>query len=373
MTESWSELVTRWSAAGVIDADTAGRIRAFEQANAGTIRLRWPIRIALAFGALMLGAGVLLFVSAHWDMLSPATRFGLVLLLVAVFHLAAAASRRFPAMATALHALGTIALGAGIFLGGQIFNLEEHWPGGLMLWTIGAATAWAILREPTQMALTALLAPAWLGGEWALAVEHQAAVNAFRIPVVGIFLLALTYLTATLRDRRDLSRVTLARIGAAALPFAAVALCVASIEIRGTGSLPERLEIVGWSAALGLPLALALLLRGTAAWPHAVAVLWAIVLVLLRQAAGDLSLYVWWALGATGLAAWGVRDRRNDQINLGAGAFAATVLAFYFSQVMDKLGRSASLTGLGLLFLSGGWAIERVRRRLVAQARGGLA
>ena len=53
-----------------------------------------------------------------------------------------------------------------------------------------------------------------------------------------------------------------------------------------------------------------------------------------------------------------------------AGAFGITVLAFYFSTVMDKLGRSASLIGFGLLFLAGGWALERARRRLVRVARG---
>jgi hypothetical protein len=54
---------------------------------------------------------------------------------------------------------------------------------------------------------------------------------------------------------------------------------------------------------------------------------------------------------------------------MGAALFAATVIAFYFSEVMDKLGRSASLIGLGVLFLAGGWALERVRRRLVLQTK----
>jgi len=49
--------------------------------------------------------------------------------------------------------------------------------------------------------------------------------------------------------------------------------------------------------------------------------------------------------------------------------FAITILVFYFSTFMDKLGRSASLIGLGLLFLAGGWALEKLRRRLVARAR----
>ena len=75
----------------------------------------------------------------------------------------------------------------------------------------------------------------------------------------------------------------------------------------------------------------------------------------------SIALYPWWALGAIGLVAWGVRDGRGERVNLGAAIFAATVIAFYFSQVMDKLGRSASLVGLGLLFLAGGWALERVR------------
>jgi len=32
---------------------------------------------------------------------------------------------------------------------------------------------------------------------------------------------------------------------------------------------------------------------------------------------------------------------------------------------VNKLGRSASLIGLGLLFLLGGWFLEKTRRRLV--------
>jgi hypothetical protein len=38
---------------------------------------------------------------------------------------------------------------------------------------------------------------------------------------------------------------------------------------------------------------------------------------------------------------------------------------------MDKLGRSASLVGFGLLFLLGGWQLEQLRRKLVARTTGG--
>jgi cytochrome oxidase assembly protein ShyY1 len=40
---------------------------------------------------------------------------------------------------------------------------------------------------------------------------------------------------------------------------------------------------------------------------------------------------------------------------------------------MGKLGRSASLVGFGLLFLLGGWQLERLRRKLVAHMTAGGA
>ena len=79
--------------------------------------------------------------------------------------------------------------------------------------------------------------------------------------------------------------------------------------------------------------------------------------------------FVWWALGGGLLALWGARDGRAERINLGAVVVALTVIHFYFSQVFDKLGRSASLIGLGVLCLLGGWLLERLRRRLLNRMR----
>src|SRR5262245_15551527 len=367
-------MLKRWSGAGVIDAEAAARIRAFELANAGSHRLRWPIWLALGFGATAVAAGVLLLVSAHWDDISPASRFGLVLSLVALFHLTAAfVAGQFPAMASALHAVGTVALGAGIYLAGQIFNLDEHWPSALLLWALGAAAAWGLLRSWPQMLLTALLAPAWLFGEWIVATERISSVAAFRIAASGPALLALAYFTA-LEDGR-IERKALIRLGGVALPFALFALALAGSDPWSVGSepLPARLSIVGWSLAIGVPLIVAGLLRGRQAWPVAVAAVWVFALFGVRSALGETPMYAWWAIAATAVAGWGVKEARSERINMGAAIFGATVLAFYFSQVMDKLGRSASLIGLGVVFLAGGWLIERVRRQLVLQAQGGVA
>jgi len=123
----WERYLDRWTSGGLIDPSTAERIRAYESEQEKSQGLRWPVLIAIAFGGLLLGAGVLLFVAAHWDTLAPAYRFALVLLLVAVFHVAGALVwERFSVLSTTFHAVGTVCLGAGIFLAGQIFNLQEH-------------------------------------------------------------------------------------------------------------------------------------------------------------------------------------------------------------------------------------------------------
>jgi hypothetical protein len=83
---AWQSTLERWQKAGLLDPATVAQIQAFEASNEKTGHLRWPVLIAVGFGALMLGAGVLLFVAAHWDELSPGGRFSLVLALVAVFH-----------------------------------------------------------------------------------------------------------------------------------------------------------------------------------------------------------------------------------------------------------------------------------------------
>jgi uncharacterized membrane protein len=134
----------RWLSAGVLDAGAAARIRAFEQSQASSERLRWPVLLALALGGITLCAGVLLFVAAHWDELSPAWRFSLVLLLVAAFPVAGTfTSERFPALSVTFYTIGTVCVGAGVFLAAQIFNLQEHWPNGILLWAIGALAGWS--------------------------------------------------------------------------------------------------------------------------------------------------------------------------------------------------------------------------------------
>lgn len=364
--------IERWVAAGLLDEPTAARIRAFERAAAGSRRWSWPVWLALGFGAVALAAGVLLFVSAQWDVLSPAARFTVVLAGVGALHVAgAAAAERWPALAVTLHAVGTASLGAGVYLAGQIFNLDEHWPGGLMLWAMGAAAGWALLAHWPQLLLLAALGPAWLVGEWVVAVGNAGPGDAAGVAAGGITLLALAYAAAPGSGARTLDRTMLAGLGVAVLPVALIVLALATDDGPGAAAhpLPGRLLGFGWATAIGVPLALGGVWRQRQAWPLAAAAVWIVVAVRIEPTVGETALYAWWAVGAAAMASWGVAEARISHINLGAAIFVATVLTFYFSRVMDKLDRAAGLMALGVVLLAGGWLVERSRRRLVARAR----
>ena len=64
---------------------------------------------------------------------------------------------------------------------------------------------------------------------------------------------------------------------------------------------------------------------------------------------------------------WGVRLASKAVVNLGIVGFAVAVGWFYFSDIFDKVGRSLGLIGLGVLFLAGGWALEKTRRGLITR------
>ena len=372
MTGAFNKRLNRWINAGVVDANTAQRIRAFEESERSSEGLRWPVLLALGLGGVLLCAGVLLFVAAHWDELSPVWRFSLVLLLTGMFPIAGTlTTERFPALGATFYAIGTICVGAGIFLTAQIFNLQEHWPTGILLWAGGSLAGWLLLRQWPQSVLLALLVPAWLAGEWE--VRTQGYGYSDRLIVEGLLFLALTYLTARMDKQDSAERRGLAWIGGLSLlPLSILAFVEREWLWGRTGpQAPELVHVFGWVVAIGMPLLLAFVLRRKDAWVNALFAGWVLVIGMFQPKDG-VGPYLWAGLGALGLIGWGLLERRPERINLGVAGFALTVVIFYFSDVMDKLGRSASLIGLGVLFLFGGWALERTRRELVARVSGAM-
>jgi uncharacterized membrane protein len=384
MTTDWQRRLERWVELGLLDSQQADRIRQFERADGATGTSAFT-HIIWSLGAVLLAAGVLLFVSAHWDEMSPAVRFASVLAMLLVLHGGAALfANRAPALSYILHAAGTAALGAGIFLAGQIFNLAEHWPAGILLWSLGAVAGWFLLRHWSQLLWVALLVPAWLVAEWWDYVAHATPVIWHADDAAYfLLLLALAYLCLAGGDVRDSNRRALAWLGGIGLLPAAGYLFVVHEEsgrFSTFGGNGTAITAGAFVASLVLPLIPVWLAKRRVPLANLIAMAWAVVLLVIelvtqraRDGYGwrdDLATYAWYAAGGIGLVLWGMNERHRTRINLGVAIFAFTLCAFYFSDVYDKLGRALGLIAAGVLFIVGGWFLERTRRRLVARVAG---
>ena len=375
-------LLKRWQSACVIDAEVVARIRAFEAQQSRPSGLRLQGRVALILGGILLASGIVLFVSAHWDQLGPALRYTLVMLLVAVFHFGGAIAReRFRALSTTLHAVGTAATGAAIALVGQIFNIQEHWPAAILLWFLAALAGRILLRDEAQQTIALLLFPAWLISEWSYSADNHIGVNVY----VGRFLVAWSalYFTVFLGSPRKIVRGILFAAAAIASVVGIIITLDSWRSWSGTQAfLPFHTRFWGWVAIAALPLLLSLLRFSKSTLPVLIASIFALVLPWCtytwtqRYPMGptygsynrtdpNLAAYALVAFFCVFLIWWGVRQKSRALVNLAIVGFGATVAWFYFSDLFDKMDRSLGLIGLGVLFLAGGWVLEKTRRSLL--------
>jgi uncharacterized membrane protein len=380
--------LTRWQSAGVLDAEAARRIRAYESerkkpAGQSLKNVGWQVIVVLILGAILLACGVALFVSAHWDEIGPGARLAVVLAMVSVFHLGGGWAReRFHGLSTALHAVGTLSTGAAIALVGQIFNIQEHWPAAVLMWALAALAGWILLHDEAQQTLTLLLFPAWLLSEFSYYADGHIGENVY----AGRFLVVwpVLYLTFFLGSKRKIVHGILFAIAAIASVEGVVDLLHGWRSWGDQTYLPLGLRTWGWVFIALVPLLFAVFKFSKSVIPVVVAICFTIALPWCQRTwtvtgqswigdgqvsysfnAPNLTAHALVAAFAVFIIWWGVRLVSQALVNLGIVGFAIAVGWFYFSDIMDKFGRSLGLIGLGILFLAGGWALEKWRRNLL--------
>jgi hypothetical protein len=379
----FESLLTRWQTAGVLDAVTSDRIRAWESEQKRPAGLRWQVIVVLILGAMLLACGVALFVSAHWDEIGTGARFAVVLGMVSLFHLGGGWARsRFHGLSTALHAVGTLSTGAAIALVGQIFNIQEHWPAAVLMWALAALAGWILLHDEAQQTLTLLLFPAWILSEFLFSADGHIGENVY----TGRFLIvwAVLYLTFFLGSKRKILQGILFAVAAIASVVSVEVLLVGWRSWSGNQTyLPLGLRTWGWVDIAVLPLLFAVFKFRKSVVPVAAAIGFSIALPWCMRiqtqhfdngtfhntytySVPNLAAHALVAAFAAFIIWWGVRQASKALVNLGMVGFALAVGWFYFSSIFDKVGRSLGLIGLGILFLAGGWALEKTRRNLVA-------
>jgi uncharacterized membrane protein len=396
MTE-YEPLLKRWQSAGVLDPEAASRIRVWESTQASTADpaamdarkeakaegMAWQGRVALILGGILLASGVILFVSAHWDQLGRNMRYLLVMAMVTVFHLGGAVTRqKFKALSTTLHAVGTILTGGAIALVGQIFNIQEHWPAAVLMWAIAALLGWILLRDQAQQTLTLLLFPAWLMCEWSNAAENHIGQESY----IGrmLFVWAVLYLTSFIGTERRVVRGILFAVSAIAAVTSIFFLLEGWHSWYGMQPYPPfHTRFWGWVDIAAIPILFSMFRLRKSLIPVLAAIAFVIALPwcnrLLVEHFDNGNIHSSWSHTEPNLAAhalvaafcvfliwWGVREASRGLVNLGTVFFGAAVTWFYFSDLFDKMGRSLGLIGLGVLFLAGGWVLEKTRRGLLA-------
>ncbi len=166
----------RWVAEGLIGAEQRTRLQAryasvatAEGAARSAPGMSWGLLVFFGLGAAVLGLGVILLFAYNWADMGRYTKLGVVFGALIAAHAGGLALRGKEdwraKLGEALSFLGSMLFGAGIWLVAQIYNINEHFPNGFLIWALGTlALAWG-LGSVLQGIAAAVLITIWSGSE----------------------------------------------------------------------------------------------------------------------------------------------------------------------------------------------------------------
>ena len=373
--DSLDEATERWVEAGILDEETAAAIREFErkvESDDVRDRSREDNRLVLAvsvMGAVLVGAGVFLYLSANWGQISTAVRTLVLVATPLAAGTAGVALMRGPAprVGRGCWFLAAAFLGPSLFMLADLYapDLATEWI--LLTWALGAIPAGQAIESRLTTALGLLVAlvatvaastssaapfvVAFVGtlvlaagifvepgGERLVGVHRLVGV----VPVLGMLLLiAIEGGSATVGDLwPDLT------LAGAAVGTALAVGYAGSQRVRG---------------ALGDPDTLAVVASGVASWAG-------LGLVVLTPPIPDLASFLLVHLVLLGLlvalvvaaTTW----RSRAVVNLVAVAFLLQMVTFLIVAVPDALPGAITLVVAGLVLLAVGFGLEHGRRQL---------
>lgn len=372
-----------WQEAGLIDAETAERIRAYEDSHARPLAL-WAV---IGIAALAIGLGLVSIVAANWDAIPGMVRLAIHMALIAG---GAAALWRFgPELATdkpwaheaAIFVLGALGL---TFMGhlGQVYQTSSP------LWQ--PVGLWLLLFAPLLMSRglswlsSLMLMGALVFAVWNYAMntapQHDASdhVTMARIAAVLSWPVLMAGLAAWMRARGARDEFW-RRVAQLALAYAVIMASVAAIAsgMENFRNDPDSAVAVTGGLvvlAIGVVAALvvrrwrrsasgtseALILAGAAAMP-----LTAYVLSGSQLVGGLLFLLFW-----TGIAAAALRAGWRGVFQLAVAVIAIRLIVLSFELASDLLTSGAGLIASGLLILGVAWVAVRVSKTYAPPAEG---
>ena len=165
-----------WRAEGLVtpeQADEISRRYGLDDLRAESVGL---LLLAIyTIGAILIGAGVISFVAAHWGSMGPWTKVPLLVGAMLAAHLTGFYFWRVrgsrPALGHGLIILGTLIFGANIALLAQIFHIQSDYYTGFGACAIGAAAMAYALRSTPNAVIALVASFVWFCG-WVGDYQH---------------------------------------------------------------------------------------------------------------------------------------------------------------------------------------------------------
>lgn len=409
-----------WVAGGQITAEQRTAILALYPEEPGAERDRLILILSI-LGALLVGAGVILYLAANWPRLGAGLKVSLILTgVVAAYgsgYYLQFVKGNYPRVGAALIFLGALFYGAGIWLIAQIFHLSGD-ATGYLVWGLGALPVAWVTRSRAILWLSGLTLTIWT-------VQTQGAYRSWNLAFPFLVLLTVVPLARLLKDRWAEAGVLLATFLWLALNMgelgvrgdSGLLLVAQAAVLYGAGALLEGLAgasgrrsspagpYLGVGAALslfglylmtmklgamgapslfaqgypGIVSGLILLVTvGAAGWSYwragekgrLLPLIGAAVLVgaaALGPALGLLPRLIGFNLLLfgleVGLIAWGVARRVALLVNIALVGFVIHLITRYFDLFWGTIDRAIFFVIGGLLLIGGGLFLERNRRR----------
>lgn len=385
------QALEHWQKEGLLSEE---KVRELE-ASLDSLDSEGPNRAIIVFatlGALLVGLGIVLFVSSNWQRMGAVLR-GVVLL--ATYGLIVVSAREterrgYERMGEALWYLATLSFGANVFFLAQIFNFTLTFWQGPLVWLVGVL-AMGFARGRAVYGHTAvpllLLFLGWLGGGGGWFTDDQLEFllqdRGLRplLPVLGVALVSLAVLLGRVRSWSFLER--------GARGWGLVLLAVPLVIATAHSSMGGKMFETAWTTkqivlfvAAALLVAAALAIGGLRD-PAGRAVLAAAGLFSLglvateggrRWLGNDLlprdlafALLVLAVFALALATVWtGFRTRSRALVNAGMASLAVLILIQYFAWSSSLLTSSVAFIVGGLVVLGLAFFMERARRRLLA-------
>ena len=386
------DAILAWGAAGLVSAEQGDRLLATLPASPAPPRavvserkLGRGVTILINFGAIVLGAGLLIFFASNWIEFGRGAKIASLFALTLAFHVAGFELTRegrwtFPRLGLALIFLGCVMFGTDIVLLALIYDLTADHAWSLLVQCVAWLAVAYVVRSRVVLFLGLIGVVAWFGAEvgycwggyWLYFGRpfHFIGVGACLLAVsglhawrgqrdfaaawalVGLLLVYLSTLILSIFDLQKNFRVDMSMAPSLVWvlfggPYVVAVIALVVIHLRW-----RRSSLVDPPVLLVLFLLIVMTVAGVIATTSQSRALWFIVLLTLLTSAG---VYL------------GIAWESPVFLNTSLVFFAINVYTRFYEYFWDAMPKSLFFMVGGAALILGGVWVERMRRRVVRQ------